>query len=217
MAVMINIAEGSCFLQRPRWADDVCIQTITHRTEPCDLLTSVCAPAGRKPITMIGLYYDQDGQLIGRRKSTSRQYQVPAGVDNTFWDELAAVVWCDLQGKRIREIIIKPPKQTAAVEDSVAGTSQAGDVAGPKPESVASENEDAPPLPMRQETSGRRVVTRSALAAAPIGAQKQMLYEQLLPLVQARCAEGAETVTDDLMGLDNSEILEAFEDPQKVG
>ena len=121
-----------------------------------------------------------------------------------------------MQGKRIRQIIITSPTQTAAVEDPTSGASEAGDDAGPKIESVASEDEEATPLPTRQETSGNQVLTRSALAAAPTGVQTQMLYEQLLPMTQAQCAEGAETVADDIMGLDNSEILDALENPEKL-
>ena len=153
---------------------------------------------------------------MGRRKSTSRRYQVPVGVDREFWDRLSDIVWCDMQGKRIRQVTITLPMKAETVENPPSDASEAGGDAGLTIESAASEEEDETPLPIRQEADRSQVVNRSVLAAAPCGMQKQMLYDKLLPLIQAQCSEGAETIADDMMGLDNSDIIDAIENPETL-
>ena len=110
------------------------------------------------------------------------------------------------------------PEQTTAVEDPASDASKAGEDVGPTIESASSDEEVTKhsQLPVRQETGGNRIVTRGFIAAAPIGMQKQIIYEQLLPMVQAQCAEGAATVADDIMGMDNSDILDAMGNPKKL-
>ena len=69
--------------------------------------------------------------------------------------------------------------------------------------------------PIGQETARARL-TPAALAAAPVGAQKTMIAERLLPAVAQIEGSSAMRVTDMLLELDNSVLLQLLEDRDQL-
>jgi polyadenylate-binding protein len=67
-----------------------------------------------------------------------------------------------------------------------------------------------------QQYDAQAPLTAAALAAAPMGVQKQMIGEKLFPLIARISPELAGKITGMMLEMDNSELLILLESEQQL-